>query len=65
MTMTPYAVTLRFQFPAWDEKNGIRYEVRAACKSDAISYARQLATRDGHIPAAKKGRVTFRAEAWA
>lgn len=57
-----YEVTLRFQFPAWDEKNGISYTVSADSKSAAIASARKEATYDGHIPATGKGRATFKAE---
>jgi hypothetical protein len=58
-----YVVTLRFQFPAWDEKDGIRFAgIVAESKSEAIRLARREAERDGHIPGARKGRVTFTAE---
>lgn len=62
--MTTYTVTIRFQFPAYDEKNGIPYEgIQAKSKSDAISTARRQAQRDGHLPATGKGRATLTAEA--
>lgn len=56
-----YIVTLRFQFPAWDEKDGITFEEQARSKSDAIRYARSQATNDGHS-ATGKGRATFTAK---
>lgn len=60
--MTTYTVTLRFQYPAWDERDGIPYEVSAASKSKAIARARTQAERDGHIrPCCGKGRYTFTA----
>jgi len=63
MTKT-FEVTLRFQHPAWDEKDGIRFEVRAATKAEAIKYARMDAKRDGHIGFGftGKGRATFSAQ---
>lgn len=59
--MTTYEVTLRFQFPAWDERDGLRYEVDAPSKSVAVATARRMAERDGHLPARGKGRVTLTA----
>ena len=63
--MTHYIVTLRFQFPAWDEKNGIEFEIRARTKSEAIRYAKVRAERDGHIGGhvVGSGRATFKARA--
>lgn len=55
-----YTVTLRFQYPAWDEKNGIPYTVTAKSKSEAIESARRQAYNDGHL-CGGKGRVTFKA----
>jgi hypothetical protein len=57
-----YTVTLRFQFPAHGERDGILFDVVATGKADAIRLARRMAERDGHYPGARKGRVTFRAE---
>lgn len=59
-----FTVTLRFQFPAWNEMQGITYEVRAKTKSDAIRFAKVLAERDGHIGghAVSRGRATFKAK---
>lgn len=59
--MTTFIVTLRFQFPAWDEVDGITYEIGAPSKAKAIEYARQDARRDGHLPATGKGRASFSA----
>lgn len=56
-----YVVTLRFQFPSWDEKDGIPFYVSATSKSDAIKRAKQQAEGDGIWPHAHKGRVTFTA----
>jgi len=62
--MTEYRVTLRFQFPAWNEKSGIPFLVHARNKSEAIKYAKRQAERDGHIGghAAGSGRASFKAE---
>lgn len=60
-TGNTYSVTLRFQCPAWDEKDGIVYEVEARTKAEAISYARSQARNDGHAQTGK-GRYTFTAE---
>lgn len=61
--MTTYTVTLRFQFPAYNEKNGIVLgEFRATSKSKAISYAKVIAERDGHWPNnVGQGRASFKA----
>ena len=59
--MTRYEVTLRFQYPAWDEKNGIPFFVEADSKSDAIKQARREADYCGHL-CGGKGRVTFSAK---
>lgn len=56
-----YTVTLRYQFPAWDEKEGIPFEVNASSKAEAVAIARRQAERDGHLGGGK-GRVTFKAE---
>lgn len=58
--MQTYTVTLRYQYPAWDEKLGIPYEVEATSKADAIRQARALAYNDGHVMTGK-GRITFKA----
>lgn len=60
--MKAYTVTLRFQFPAWDEREGIPYAIEADSKREAIGFARRYAARDGHTPATGKGRATFTAE---
>ena len=57
--MSLYTVTLRFQYPAWDEREGLCFPVEAPSKSAAISRARRQAERDGHTPSVGKGRVTF------
>lgn len=55
-----FIVTLRFQFPAWDEKHGIQFRTSGASRSEAISRARRQAYDDGHL-CGGKGRVTFSA----
>jgi hypothetical protein len=55
-----YEVTLRFQFPAWDERDGITYNIIANNKLDARRYAMRHADRDGHLMSGK-GRYTFTA----
>lgn len=60
--MQPYLVTLRFQYPAHDERNGITFEITAASKSEAIARARQQARRDGHTPTVGKGGHAFSAK---
>ena len=57
-----YDVTVRFQYPAWDEVNGIVYpEIYARNKAEAIKFARRDAYNDGHVGTGGKGRVTFTA----
>lgn len=58
-----FQVTIRFQFPAWDEVRGIEYEIEASSKSEAIKRARYEARRDGHLPCTGKGRATLSAQA--
>lgn len=43
-----FIVTLRFKYPAWDEKDGIPFEISAATKADAVKQARKQAYNDGH-----------------
>jgi len=47
--MKNYIVIIRFKFPAWDEKCGLRYEVKAKNKSDAIKQVRKLSENYGHV----------------
>jgi hypothetical protein len=61
-SMKNYIVTIRFQFPAWDEKNGLPYEVTASTKAEAIKEVRRLAARDGHTGIGGKGKASFKAE---
>ena len=56
-----YRVTLRKQFPSWDEKNGIPYMIEAKSKSDAIKKARYEASSHGHT-SQEGGRYWFKAE---
>lgn len=56
-----YTVILRFQYPAWDEKDGIHYpDIPARSKSEAIRIARQKAEADGHAIGGR-GRYWFTA----
>jgi len=55
-----YTVTIKFQFPAWNQKDGISYDVRAESKSQAIKFIRSQAERDGHT-GKNIGRFTFTA----
>jgi hypothetical protein len=59
-TPLPYVVTLRFQFPSWDERDGIPFDVTATSKADAVKAARRAAYNGGHL-CGGQGRVTFRA----
>lgn len=61
ITACTYTVTLTFQYPAWDEVNGIQYrEIRANSRSEANAIARSMADRDGHL-CSGKGRYFFKA----
>lgn len=56
-----FDVTMRFQYPAWNEAKGIVYRsIEADSKSEANAMARRMADQDGHL-AGGKGRVTFSA----
>jgi hypothetical protein len=58
-----YTVTLRFQFPAWDERDGITWKIEAASKREAIAKARREAYHAGHVGSGShQGRVTFSAK---
>lgn len=48
MESKQYTVTVRFQHPAWDEKDGIKYEVIARTKAEANKQVRRRAYDDGH-----------------
>jgi hypothetical protein len=55
-----YTVTLTFQFPAWDEQDGLEFEVwNAESKSDAIKQIRSVARDEGHT--CSRGRYWFSA----
>jgi hypothetical protein len=58
--MTNYIVTMRFQFPAWDEKDGIEFEVSAANKREANAKGRRQAKDAGHARA-NRGLYWFKA----
>lgn len=54
-------VRLSFEYPAWDEREGIWYRgISARTKAEANRAARHQAHGDGHL-AGGKGRVTFTA----
>lgn len=56
-----YTVRLSFQYPAWDEVDGIEYrDIQADSKSEANAWARRMAEQDGHL-CGGKGRATFTA----
>lgn len=56
-----FNVLLRFQYPAWDEVDGIEFSgIFARSKSEANKIARKMAANDGHL-GSMKGRVTFTA----
>jgi hypothetical protein len=57
--MSTYTVRQTFQYPAWNEVNGIPYTVEASSKSEAIRKARREAERCGH-DGTQKGRRTFK-----
>lgn len=59
-----YVITVRFQFPAWNDKNGIESDpVVAASKKEAIKIARRQLDRDGHTGTAVcKGLQWFSAK---
>lgn len=59
--MRYYRVRLRFQYPGWDEVNGIPFVVYAATPRDAIARARRQADRAGHL-CGGSGRVSFKCE---
>jgi hypothetical protein len=57
-----FNVRLTFQYPAWDEIEGILYAgIPADSKSEANKVARKLARIDGHLTGGR-GRVYFKAE---
>ena len=66
LTLTPsnkrlWKVTLKFQYPAWDEVDGIEYQdIVASSKAEANAIVRRRASNDGHL-AGGKGRATFTA----
>jgi|TARA_R110000772_G_scaffold21728_1_gene59442 hypothetical protein len=61
--MTTYTVTIKKQFPAWDENEGLGYYgVEAESKSAAIKIIRNQARWDGNTGPGQ-GRQTFSAVA--
>jgi len=56
-----FTVTLRFQYPAWDDVDGIPYpDIAADSKQEANDIVRRIAMIDGHLGAGK-GRCWFSA----
>ena len=55
-----YVVTVTVQYPAWDERDGIRFYVEATGKADAIKKARRESDRYGQIHR-EQGRAVWRA----
>lgn len=56
-----FNVLLTFQYPAWDEVDGIPYDdIPATSKRNAIKSARRQAERDGHAVSGR-GRYYFTA----
>ena len=54
-----FDVVMTFQYPAWDEQEGIVYRsIEASSKSEANAIARRQADQDGHFGWGK-GRITF------
>lgn len=56
-----YEVTIHFQYPAHDERDGISYVVQSLTKAGAIAEVRCLAKRDGHLPSNGRGRTRITA----
>lgn len=45
-----YNVNISFEYPAWNEREGIEYQgITAKTKRDAIRIVRSLADSDGHL----------------
>lgn len=60
-TCKTYDVVMRFEYPAWDEVDGLSYpDIRAISKADANQQARSMAKRDGNAIGGC-GRYTFSA----
>ena len=54
-----FDVVMHFEYPAWDEMDGIRYpSIHAASKAQANKFARREAERDGHAVGGR-GRYWF------
>jgi len=47
--MSTYRVTVRVQYPAWDERDGFIFHVDATSKRDAIKAARHLNAQGGQV----------------
>ena len=56
-----WTVRLTFQYPAWDEDNGIEWpDILARSKAEANAMARRQASNDGHL-CTGKGQYVFTA----
>lgn len=60
-TRTNYIVTVTVRYPAYDEREGIRFYVQASSKADAIAEARRQNRRGGQVHS-QNGPATWRAE---
>ena len=56
-----YTVTVTVQYPAWDERDGIRFhDIMASNKAEAIKKARRHSNHYGIIHS-QQGRATWKA----
>jgi len=58
--MNNYTVIMRYVHPAWNETDGIRYNVQAPSRSMAISKVKARAFNDGNYD--RQQRATFTAK---
>lgn len=59
--MKTYDVRITFEFPAWDEKDGIVYPgIEAESKQAAIRRVRRMSANDGHTTGGR-GKYWFKA----
>ena len=60
-SLKTFDVVMRFEYPAWDEVDGLVYPgIHANSKAQANQFARKQAKRDGHAIGGR-GRYTFTA----
>ena len=55
-----FTVLMTFRFPAWNEREGIRFTVRATSKREAVRRARGEAYNAGHTVGHSATELTFR-----